>query len=113
MILFAPTVLDRLWKVSETGGEPAPATTLRLPTQTAHLFPHFLPDGQQFVFYSRGTPDSEGINLGSLRSQTTTRVTRADSSGIYLPTGWLLFVRQEKLISQRFDPSSDISQVIL
>ena len=105
VILFAPTVLDRLWKVSDTGGEPAPATTLSLPNQTAHLFPHFLPDGQQFVFYSRGTPDSEGIYLGSLRSQTTTRVTRADSSGIYT-TGRLLFVRQEKLVSQRFDPSS-------
>ena len=43
--------------------------------------------------------------MGSLGSQTTTRLTAADSAGAYLPPGWLLFVRNGILVAQGFDAS--------
>ena len=69
------------------------------------MFPHFLPGGQRFLLYVRGTPNEQGIHLGSLGSQTTTRLTAADSAGAYLPPGWLLFVRNGSLVAQGFDAS--------
>jgi hypothetical protein len=31
----------------------------------------------------------------------------ADSAGLYVPPGWLLFVRQGTLVAQRFDPARE------
>ena len=53
-------LLDPLWRVLETGGEPAPVTKLDPPRQTGHVFPHFLPDGQRFLFYVRGAVGRPG-----------------------------------------------------
>jgi hypothetical protein len=69
------------------------------------VFPHFLPDGERFLFYAKGTFNDQGIYLGSLGSQTTTRLTAADTAGAYLPPGWLLFVRNGILVAQGFDAS--------
>ena len=106
VIVYAPTVLDPLWRVSESGREAAaPVTRLDPPRQTGHVFPHFLPDGQRFLFYVRGGVDHRGIYLGSLGSQDSTRLTAADTAGAYLAPGWLLFVRQGTLVARRFDSS--------
>ena len=106
MILFAPTVLDPLWQVSESGGDADPRDETGPATSEAHVFPHFLPDGQRFLFLrARNVRTIEGIHLGSLGSQTTTRLTAADSAGAYLPPGWLLFVRNGTLVAQGFDAS--------
>ena len=106
VIVYAPTVLDPLWRVSESGREAAaPVTKLDSPRQSGHVFPHFLPDGQRFLFYVRGAGDNQGIYLGSLGSQETTRLTAADTAGAYLAPGWLLFVRQGTLVARRFDSS--------
>jgi hypothetical protein len=69
------------------------------------VFPHFLPDGRRFLFYAKGTFNDQGIYLGSLGSQTTTRLTAADTAGAYLPPGWMLFVRNGTLVAQGFDAS--------
>ena len=104
VILFARTGIDHLWQVSDSGGEAVPATKPDLPHQ-AHVFPYFLPDGERFLFYVKGTFNDQGIYVGSLGSQTTTRLTAADSAGAYLPPGWLLFVRNGILVAQGFDAS--------
>jgi Tfp pilus assembly protein PilF/tRNA A-37 threonylcarbamoyl transferase component Bud32 len=105
MILFARTGIDHLWKVSsQSGGEAMPATKVDLSHQ-AHVFPHFLPDGERFLFYTKGTFNDQGIYLGSLGSLATTRLTAADTAGAYLPPGWLLFVRNGTLVAQGFDAS--------
>jgi eukaryotic-like serine/threonine-protein kinase len=105
VILFVPTALDPVWQVPASGGQAVPVTKLDLPRQTAHMFPHFLPDGQRFLLHVRGVPNEQGIYLGSLGSQTTTRLTAADGAGAYLPPGWLLFVRNGMLLAQGFDAS--------
>ena len=62
-----------------------------------------LPDGRRFLFYTQGAPDTAGIHLGALDGSASTRLTPADSSGVYLPSGWLLWVRAGTLVAQRLD----------
>ena len=50
-----------------------------------------------------GAPDTAGIYLGALDMSAPTRLTPADSGGVYLPTGWLLWVRAGTLVAQRLD----------
>ena len=86
--------LERGWRdpVRAFGGSPlfrAPAsgdnavalTTLDPPRQTSHLYPSFLPNGRQFLFYVTGT--EAGIYLGSLDSRKTKRLTTADTTGTF------------------------------
>src|SRR5207244_3076294 len=68
-----------------------------------HRLPHFLPGGRQFLFYAVGTPETQGIYLGSLDAPETKRLTAADAAGVYAPAGWLLFIRWGTLLAQRLD----------
>ena len=104
VIVFAPTVLDPLWQIPESGGSPTRVTRLQGLDQ-AHLFPQFLPDGRRFLFYASGNPNDQGIHLGSLDSEKTTRLTAAETAGAYLAPGWLLFVLDGALVARRFDAS--------
>ena len=104
VILFTTTTVGPLFRVPATGGEAVAVT--KLDRQSNHRFPSFLPDGRQFLFYARGTPETGGIYLGSLDSAETQRLTAADTAGLYLPSGmagWLLWVRTGALVAQRLD----------
>lgn len=101
-LLFAPGVTGPLMRVSATGGEATAVTTLE-PGQTGHRYPFFLPDGQQFLFYTIGTPETTGIYLGHLDGSAPVRLTAADSAGVYHPDGWLLWTRAGTLTAQRLD----------
>jgi Tol biopolymer transport system component len=100
-ILFATASTGPLFRIPATGGKAVAVTTLD--KQTGHRFPQFLPGGRQFLFYALGTPDTTGIYLGSLDGPETTRLTAADSAGVYAPQGWLLFVRAGTLLARRLD----------
>jgi Tol biopolymer transport system component len=112
VIVFAPSALSALMRVSATGGTPVAATTLG-PQQRGHVAPYVLPDGRRFLFYARGGPDAAGIYLGALDGTAPARLTSADSAGVYLPEGsglagafpggWLLWVRAGTLVAQRLD----------
>jgi serine/threonine-protein kinase len=49
------------------------------------------------------TGGTGSIWLGSLDSMETTRLTPADTQGVYVPPGWLLWVRAGTLVAQRVD----------
>jgi len=102
-ILFAPTNASPLWRVLAAGGQPVQVTKLDLPQQGSHRFPQFLPDGKQFLFFSQGNPDGQGIYLGSLDKGQTKRLTPGDSAGGYVEPGWFLFNRQGALIARRLN----------
>lgn len=103
VILFATRVNTPLVRIATAGGDIVPATKLE-PRQIGHLFPQFLPDGRHFLFFVTGTtPDVQGIYVGSLDSSETKRVAAADTSGLYVPPGWLLFLRQGTLVARSFD----------
>jgi hypothetical protein len=101
VILFPPTTGGPLFRVAASGGEAVALT--KLDRQTSHRFPFFLPDGRQFLFYALGTPESGGIYLGSLDSAESSRLAQADMAGVYLSSGWLLWVRAGTLVAQRLD----------
>jgi serine/threonine protein kinase/Tol biopolymer transport system component len=94
-----------LHRVPATGGESLPATTLdSARSETAHAAPHFLPDGRHFLFLARSTnPQFDGtLYVGSLDSSDRVLLGHKRSAAIYA-SGFLLFMRDQTLLAQRFD----------
>jgi DNA-binding winged helix-turn-helix (wHTH) protein/Tol biopolymer transport system component len=120
VILFAPTSSGPLFRVPATGGD-AVAVTKLAAVQGSHRFPAFLPDGKHFLFYDEGRPGLPGLQvgvreeqlqqngavlsvcLGTLGSGEIKVLTKANSAGLYMPPGWLLWVRAGTLVARRLD----------
>jgi len=102
-ILFATTE-PVLRRVDAKGGAVQPATALAADS-TGHRHPQFLPGGRQFLFFAGGPESVRGVYLGTLGSLEATRLVASDSQGAYVAPGWLLFVRQERLLAQHVDLS--------
>ncbi|HET6890176.1 MAG TPA: hypothetical protein VFH31_03670, partial [Pyrinomonadaceae bacterium] len=94
-----------LHRVSATGGEPIPVTTLdQSRFETSHRWPYFLPDGRHFLYLVRSSqPENGGIFVGSLGSKDTKHLLSNTLSAAYAPPGFLLFWQNEKLMAQPFD----------
>jgi len=104
-ILYAPASGVPILRVTAGGGEPAPATEIQ-PQHSSHRFPQFLPDARHFLFYVEGAPEARGVWVGQLGDLSARRVLDADAAAVFAASGHLLFVRQETLFAQRFDPDS-------
>jgi Tol biopolymer transport system component len=112
VILFADA--GGIFRVQGSGGEPVPVTTIdQTPgARGAHLLPRFLPDGRHFLYWRAGTPEREGIYVGSTdtspEEQGRTRLLANTPGAMYAPTangsGHVLFVREGVLTAQPFDP---------
>jgi Tol biopolymer transport system component len=102
VIIFAPSVTSPLMRVPATGGVPVAVTTLSA-QQSGHVSPWFLPGGRLFLFSVRGLPEVAGIYIGDLDGTAPTRLVEAAGSSLYLPAGWLLWVRDRALLAQRLD----------
>jgi eukaryotic-like serine/threonine-protein kinase len=102
-IVFAPTGSSVLFRVPASGGTVTALTKFEK-GQNSHRFPSMLPDGRRFVFYSSGTDDVNGTNIGSLDSPETKFLSKAALfSASYLAPGWLLSVLQGTLVAWPFD----------
>jgi len=109
-ILFTPEGLEVLYTVPAEGGPATPLTRLRpdesFPEEATHRFPHFLPDGRNFIYV---TQDPEAAlatarsYLASLDAPDQRRPIVTDLSEVYAPPGYLLFVREGTLLAQPFD----------
>ncbi len=84
-------------------GGAAVAASTDMAKQIGHYWPFFLPDGHRFLFTALGSPDTVGIYLGDLSGGTPTRLTNTFSPAEYLPNGWMLWVRDGALVTQRLD----------
>jgi serine/threonine protein kinase len=94
-------------RASASGGPPTPVTVLdESRGETSHAWPHFLPDGQRFIFLARSTqPEHDGVvYAGSLDSADRVRLVKADSQAVYAPPGYLLYLQVNALVAQPFDP---------
>jgi eukaryotic-like serine/threonine-protein kinase len=92
-----------LWAISAAGGSP-PTQFTRFDSahgEGGQLFPTMLPDGRHFLYLSE---PSGSIWLAALESKDTIRLMSADSQAVYVPPGYLLFVRRQTLFAQPFDP---------
>ena len=95
-------------RVPASGGTPT-AVTAPLPKGTLHVFPRFLPDGRHFLYLSFRGPSDSAIYTGSLdtrpEKQSSAPLLKTDYPVAYVPaSSYLLFVRGETLLAQRFDP---------
>jgi Tol biopolymer transport system component len=104
VILFTPSGLSGLFRVSASGGSPARVTTPGEPT-VRHVFPTFLPDGRHFVYYSStANGSSRQIRIGSLDGQETKALPLpAAASSPSFANGRLLFVSGTTLFAQPLD----------
>ncbi|MBI4470470.1 MAG: PD40 domain-containing protein, partial [Acidobacteria bacterium] len=107
VIIFAPFLTSALHRVSASGGVSSPVTELdEARGEGTHRWPHFLPDGQHFLYLARRDPRSESegaIFVASLESKESKRLVPTNSNAAYAQ-GHLLFMRQETLMAQPFDP---------
>jgi eukaryotic-like serine/threonine-protein kinase len=103
-ILFA-VLFGPLLGVPASGGTPQPVTKLdESLNQRSHRWPQFLPDGRHFLFLAQATASgNSAIYAGSLDSGESKLLVRNESSAMYAPPGYLLFVRQGILVAQRFN----------
>ena len=107
VLLFAPTSRGPLFRVAASGG--AATAVTRLERQPgSHSWPVFLPDGRHFLFHASGRPGTPGIYLGALDAGAPTRLTETDTAGVYLPGGWLLWVRAGTLVAQKLELGSPV-----
>ena len=107
MIVFAAATTQPLSFISAAGGTPAPASKFN-PSQeeNSHRWPSFLPDGKHFLFWARSARGAtESVvyfgELGSLQAQV---VMKNDSTAVYA-SDHLLFLRDQTLVAQPFNPS--------
>jgi hypothetical protein len=104
-ILFAPRPVGPLSRISASGGQPAILTRLE-EGQNDHRAPCLLPDGQHFLYYSRGSPQVRGVWVARVDGSEPRRLLDADAAAVYAASGHLLFVRNGELLAQRFDATS-------
>ena len=108
-IVFSPNIVGPLYRISASGGTPAPLTTLSAGEST-HRWPEFLPDGRTLLYFVQGP--EPGVYLTTLdRPGNTKRVLDAASDATYVQgqgdsPGYLLWVAQDTVMAQPFDPDS-------
>jgi len=106
VILFRSRDDGRLFQVLATGGTARPVTTLDpVRAETAHAWPHFLPDGRHFLYLARSRqPDDDSVAyVASLDSPDRVRLVSSDSHVVYASPGYLIFIRGNTLFAQPFE----------
>jgi len=106
-IVFAPRPRGGLSAVPASGGAAASITSPENKVLT-HRNPHFLPDGKRVLFFSGNNAGDEvnGIYSLEIASRKIDLVLKADSEGIPVDSGHLVFVRDGNLMAQAFDPEA-------
>ena len=98
-ILFSADARN-LMRVSASGGAVSNAAD---PADGVRLFPHALPDGRRYLFWSNGTQgQGRGIYIGAFDSVAARRISDAQSAAVYAQ-GHMFFARQGGLFVQAFD----------
>ncbi|HYV85691.1 MAG TPA: protein kinase [Patescibacteria group bacterium] len=107
MIAFAPSPYGGLQMIPAAGGTPVTLTSPEIEGST-HRLPRFLPDGKRLLFLISipGKEGSVGIHALDLATRKVTLVAKENSGGLYVPPGYLAFVREGNLLAQKFDPAT-------
>ena len=70
-------------------------------------YPHFLPDGNHFLFAAIRKDKHHEVLMGSLDDPKTQVLVRNGSDPKYVTSGYILFSRDGYLMAQRFDAKSE------
>jgi Tol biopolymer transport system component len=109
VIVFTPSNQAPLHRVAAGGGAPEPLTRLNSGRrENSHRWPQFLPDGRHFIFTARSElPQNTAIYVASLDNpHSATRLVTTQSAGVFVAPGYLLYLRDDTLLAQRFDATS-------
>jgi serine/threonine protein kinase len=105
-ILFAdrPGGRPGIYRIPDRGGTAVQVTTLKK-GEWRHSWPRMLPDGHHFL-YQAGSSNSIDRHLiyASIDSPETTELLKNVSEATLLSQDHLAYVRDGKLVTQRFDP---------
>jgi Tol biopolymer transport system component len=97
-----------LLRVAAQGGKPEGITTLDK-AETGHIWPHFLPDGNHYLYLAwSGEASNRAIFAGALDSKDKTKIMAAESKAAYTDPGFLLFGREKTLVAQPFNTKKRI-----
>ena len=110
VILFAPEGYGGLLRVSAGGGTPVEVTKASS-SEFSHRWPVFLPDGRHFLFLAAnfsGHFEKNAICVGKLDSSDWRPIANASSNVAYAEPGFLLYVRDNALVAQRFDARTQV-----
>ena len=107
VIVFSRGIPAQLVRVSAAGGEVTPIPTGMEHIQGAWpLWPHFLPDGRHFIYWTRVLPGGigGGVMIASIEPGFTQRpLLRSDTAAAVLPAGFILFTRGDTVFRQTLD----------
>ena len=103
-ILFASLSAGTgIMAVSSAGGTPVEERKTDPSRGEASLrFPHFLPDGRQYLYLARDR-DAGGQLMLAAEGQPPRAIMRVLSNVQYVDPGYLVYVREGTLLAQRFD----------
>jgi serine/threonine protein kinase len=107
-IVFAPSTDSPLYRVSASGGVPQQLTRFEAARgDLTHRWPYFLPDGKHFVFLIRGPSNAEhrgdAVYVAGVDSPRPRLLLHASSNVSYTDAGYLLYLRDQTLLAQRFN----------
>ncbi|MFN0010205.1 MAG: hypothetical protein ACKVS8_01030, partial [Phycisphaerales bacterium] len=107
-----PEGLGGMVSLPAAGGTAQPLTRLDATAhERGHLFGHFLPDGQRYIYLAIfRRPDQEisvgRVYAGRLGSDERTHVADLTSKVWYADPGWLVYVDDAAIKALRFDPAT-------
>jgi serine/threonine protein kinase/Tol biopolymer transport system component len=98
--------LFRIPATPASGGSPVQLTQLdKARDEIAHWAPWFLPDGRHFLYVAvSSNPERSAVYAGDLDSKIRKQILPFGTRAIYVSPGYLLYVREGKLMAQPFDP---------
>ena len=107
VILFGSLGNGPIWRVSESDRRITAATHINTSNgERGHRSPHFLPDGRRFLYVAQYT-NRRALYASSLDAhQPTLILDDFESNVAYAPPGYLLYIRDGRLLAQPFDPDT-------
>src|SRR5260370_1189824 len=109
-IIFSPGFRDSLYRVAASGGTPTLLTRLDEQHHTSHRWPFFLPDGKHFLYlainHEMPRSENDGLYFASLNGKENRLLMPLYANAVY-SSGNLLYLRENQLVSQPFDPAYD------
>ena len=97
---------DSLLMVPARGGELRPAARIdRAAGETGAAWPHFLPDGEHFLYVGnkQGAVGGGNIRLGKLGSLDSKLLGPTDGRAEYAPGGWVIYLKGTTMLARKLD----------
>ncbi len=108
VIIFTPTAMDVVYRVSASGGESSPVTALDSTLEDyTHRWVKFLPDGDHFILFIRtrgeGGSEKDVVAVSSLSEPDKIKRLLHTKSSVAYSQGHILYMRSNTLMARPFD----------